>query len=107
MNEYFPKPNFLEVNVDVKLDFSNYVTKADLKNSAGIDTSKFAKKVDLASLKSNVDILDIDKLEDLLSGLISLKIKVNKLDVYRLVPVPVDLSKLNDLVKTMLLKRCT
>ena len=32
-------------------------------NAAGVDTSKFAKKVDLANLKSNVDKLDIDKLK--------------------------------------------
>ena len=42
----------------VELDLYNYATKSDLKNTAGVDTSKFAKKVDLASLKSNVDKLD-------------------------------------------------
>ena len=41
--------------MEVELDLSNYATKADLKNAAGVDTSKFAKKDDLASLKSNVD----------------------------------------------------
>ena len=35
-------------------------TKTDLKNAADVDLSKFAKKVDLANLKSNVDKLDID-----------------------------------------------
>ena len=45
----------------VELDLPNYATKADLKNAAGVDTSKFAKKVDLANLKSDVDKLDIDK----------------------------------------------
>ena len=45
----------------IELDLTNYATKADLKNAAGVDTSKFAKKVDLASVKSNVDKLDIDK----------------------------------------------
>ena len=33
-----------------ELDLSNYVTKADLKNAAGVDTSKFAKNVDLTNL---------------------------------------------------------
>ena len=47
----------------IELDLTNYATKADLKNAAGVDTSKFAKKVDLASVKSNVDKLDIDKLK--------------------------------------------
>ena len=44
--------------VKVELDLSNYATTEDLKNSTGVDESKFAKKVDLADLKSNVDKLD-------------------------------------------------
>ena len=51
------------VNVKVELDLSNYATKADLKNATGVDTLKFAKKVDLASLKSEIDKFDIGKLE--------------------------------------------
>ena len=39
MNEYFPKPNSLEVNVKVELDLSNHVTKTDLKNVTGVDIS--------------------------------------------------------------------
>ena len=42
---------------------SNYATKSDLKSATGINTSKFAKKVDLASLKWDVDKLDIEKVE--------------------------------------------
>ena len=57
----------------VELDLSDYTTKADLKNAAGVDTSKFAKKVDLASLKSNVGKLDIDKLKIVPSNLNNLK----------------------------------
>ena len=37
---------------------------ADLKAAAGVDTSIFTKKVDLAHLNSNVDKLDIDKLKN-------------------------------------------
>ena len=48
-----------------------------IKNISHVDTSSFALKSNLASLKTEVDKLDIDKL----------------------VPVPVDLSKLSDLVK--------
>ena len=47
----------------VKLDSSNYVTKADLEKSTGVDTSKFSKKVDLADLKSDVDKLDTTKIK--------------------------------------------
>ena len=45
--------------VKVQLDLSNYATKTDLKNATGIDTPSFAKKVDLTSLKSNVDKLKL------------------------------------------------
>ena len=69
---------------------SNYATKTDLKNATEIDTSSFAKKVNLASLKSNVDKLDIDKLKNLPTNLSNLKSKVDKLDVDKLLPVPVN-----------------
>ena len=105
MSEYFPKLKSLGANIKVELDLSNYVTKADLKNATGVDTSKFAKKVDLANLKSNVDQLDIDKLKYVKTNLRNVKSKVDKLDVDKLVPVTVDLSKLNDVVKLILLKK--
>ena len=75
MSEYFPKPNFLEANVKVELDLFNYATKADIK-SATVYTLEFARKVDLASLKTEVDRLYIDKLEKVTTGLKSLKSKV-------------------------------
>ena len=62
MNEYFPKPKYLGENVKAELDLYNYTTKADLKNSTGVDTSNFAKNADLPYLKSDVNKLDIDKL---------------------------------------------
>ena len=49
--------------VKVELDLSNYATKADLKTAACVDTSRFARKVDLANLRSNVEKLDIDKIK--------------------------------------------
>ena len=64
MNEYFPEPKSSGQRVKVGLDFSNYATKADFKNAAGVDTLKFSKKVDLANLKSDVDKLSIDKLKN-------------------------------------------
>ena len=89
MSEYFPGPTSLE-KPEVELDLSNYATKTDLKNATEIDTSSFAKKVNLASLKSNVDKLDIDKLKNLPTNLSNLKSKVDKLDVDKLLPVPVN-----------------
>ena len=65
----------------IELNVSNYATKSDLKNATGVDTSKFAKKVDLASLKSSIDKLDIDKLKNVPTSLSNLKSKLDKLDV--------------------------
>ena len=53
---------------------SNYATKADMKKISHVDTSNFELKSNLASLKTEVDKFDIDKL----------------------VPAPVHLSKLSD-----------
>ena len=49
MSEYFPEPKSSGGKMKIELDLSNYATKADLKNAAGVDKSKFAKKVDLAN----------------------------------------------------------
>ena len=60
------------------------------------------KKVDLANLKSN-----LDKLKNVPTNLNNLKSKVDKLNVDKLVPIPVDLSKLSDVVKSdVIKKRC-
>ena len=65
MSEYFPEPKSLG-KMKVELDLSNYVIKTDLKNVTGIDASSFAKKVDLASLKSDVDELVNSKIYQLI-----------------------------------------
>ena len=78
MSQYFSKPyEPLGGDVNVKVDLSNYATKTDIKNISHIGTSSFALKSNLTSLKTEVDKLDIDKL----------------------VPVPVNLSKLSEVVK--------
>ena len=84
MSQYFPKPyEPFGGDINVKVDFSNYATKADLKNATGIDTSERAAKSDLASLKAEIDKLDIDKF----------------------ILVPVDSSKLSDIVKNGAVKK--
>ena len=103
MSEYFPEPKSSGRRVKVILDLSNYATKADLKNAAGVDTSTFAKKVDLAHLK--IDKLDVDQLKNVPTNLSNLNSKVDKLDVVKLVPVSVDLSKLSDIVKNDAVKK--
>ena len=69
-------------NINVKVDLSSYATKTDLKHVTLVDTSTFALQKDLAIWKTEVDDLDIDKL----------------------VPVPVDLSKLSNVVKDNVVK---
>ena len=84
MSQYFPKPyEPFDGDINVEVDLSNYATKADIKNISHVDTSSFALKTNLASLKTEVDKLDIDKLA----------------------PVPVDLSKLSDVVKNDVVKK--
>ena len=51
---------------EIELDLSNYATKSDLENAAGVDISKsdfFSKKSDLANLNLEVNKLDTDKLK--------------------------------------------
>ena len=64
MSEYLPRSKRFRWNVKVELNLSNYATKTDLKNATGADKSKFAKRFDLTSLKSEIDKLDIGKLEN-------------------------------------------
>ena len=69
MSEYCPEQKSSEGRLKVELDLSNYAAEADLKNAIGVYKSKFSKKVDLAHLKSNVDKLDIDELNNVPSNL--------------------------------------
>ena len=63
MSQYYPKPyRNLGGNINVKADLSNYATKPDIKNISHVDTSSFALKTNLASLKTDVNKLVIDKL---------------------------------------------
>ena len=77
MSQYFPKlDEEFGGDINVKVDLSNYATKTDIKNISHVDTSSFALKTNLASLKTEVDKLDTDKLENLLNNLNNLKNKV-------------------------------
>ena len=105
MEEYFPELHSSGRKVKIELHVCNYPTKADLKNGRGVDTSNFAKMVDLANLKSDVDKLDVDKLTNALINLNNLKSKLDKLGVDKLVPVPIGCSKLSDVVKNGVVKK--
>ena len=84
MSQCFPKPfrNF-RANINVKVDLSSYPAKAGIKNISHVDISRFA----------------------LISNLASLKIEEDKLDIDKLVPVPVDLSKISNVVKNYVVKK--
>ena len=78
MSQYFSKPyQPFGGDINVKDDLSNYATKTDIKNIAHVDTPSFALKTHLANLRTEIDKLDIDKL----------------------VPVPIGLSKLSYVLK--------
>ena len=83
MSQYFPTPYETFGGDIVTVDLSNYVTKDDIKNITHVDTSSFALKTNVANLKTEVDKLYIDKLTT----------------------VPVDLSKLSNVVKNDIVKK--
>ena len=84
MSQYFPKPyEPFSGDIDVKVDLSNYATKNDLKNVSHVDVSSFALKLNLASLKTEVDKLHINKLA----------------------PVANDLAKLSNVIKNDVVKK--
>ena len=82
MSQYFPKPSNHKENIKVEVDLSHDVTKANIKNITHINTSNLALKTNLANLKNEVD----------------------KLDIYKLVPIPNDLSQLSNVVKNVVKK---
>ena len=46
--------------ISLELNFSNYVTKSDLKNATGFDTSDFLKRAALASLKLDIETIKLE-----------------------------------------------
>ena len=67
----------------MELDLSSYATKTDFKNVTHVDVSSFASKINLASLKTEID----------------------KLDITKLTPIPDDLAKLSNVVKNDVVKK--
>ena len=65
MGQYFPpyRSSGRKIKVNLDLDLSNYATKTDLKDVTHVDVSSFASKTNLASLKTEVDQIDIDRLK--------------------------------------------
>ena len=65
MIQYFLTPLSHKENIKVEIDLSNYATKKDINDITHVDTSNFALKTNLSSLKTEVNNLDIDKLATL------------------------------------------
>ena len=103
MSQHFPEPyKPFGGDINVKNDLPNYATKKDIKNIWQTDTSSFALKSNLASLKTEVEKLHINELKSLPTNLSNLKSKENKLDIDKLAPVSIDLGKLSNVVKMRL-----
>ena len=83
MSQYFHAYRSSGRNIKVGLDLSSYATKTDLKNVTHVDISSFTSKTNLASLKTEVD----------------------KLDIAKLTPAPDDLAKLSNVVKNDVVKK--
>ena len=84
MSNYFRRRyKRFDGDISVKVDLSNYPTKTDLKNVLHVDVRSFALKSNLASLKTEVDKIDADKLK----------------------AIPVDLAKLINVVKNDVVKK--
>ena len=77
MSQYFPTPSSHKENIKVEIELTNYATKKDINDITHADTSNVALKTNFFSSKTEVDKLGIDKLAT----------------------VPVDLSKLSNVVK--------
>ena len=80
---YYPPYKSSSNNVKVELDLTNYATKTDLKNITHVDVSTYASKTNLATLKTEVDKMDVDKLKT----------------------TPTDLAKLSNVVKNDVVKK--
>ena len=84
MSNYFRRHyKSFDGDISVKVDLSNNATKTDLKNVSRVDVSSFALKTYLASLKTEVDKIDAEKLKT----------------------APVDLAKLSNVVKNDVIKK--
>ena len=84
MSQCFPKPyRSFGGNINVKVDLSNYATKPESKEAREIDASNFSLKPHLAGLKPEVENINVDKLKT----------------------VPVDLSKLSNIVNNDVIKK--
>ena len=80
---YYPPYRSSRNNIKVELNLANYATKDDVKNITHVDVSSFASKTNLATLKTEVDKLDTDKLKT----------------------TPIDLPKLSNVIENDVVKK--
>ena len=104
MSQYFPPYRSHGGDIKVELDLSNYATKTDLKNVRHVDLSSFASKINLASLKTEVDKLDTEKLVPVTNGLAKLS-NVVKNDVVKKTEYNKLVTKVDDIDTTDFVKK--
>ena len=103
---YYPEPgSHIRDKIKLILDLKNYVSKKELEDATGVDTSNLAAENDVITSKTKVGKLDIDKLVNVPSGLSDLESKVDDSDVDKLKTVPIDLEKLSDVVSKKAVKK--
>ena len=102
---YCPEPEIcIRIKINVVLELVKYATKKELGLATGIDTSDLAAKKDFIALKAEVDKLDINKLVNIPISLNNLKTKVDYQDIGKLKTVPVELQKLSDVLDNKVFK---
>ena len=69
---YYPPCRSSRNNIKVELNLANYATKDDVKNITHVDVSSFASNTNLATLRTEVDKIDADKLKTIPNDLAKL-----------------------------------
>ena len=102
---YYPEwDSHIRDKVKVLLGLADYLTKTELEQAIGIDTSDLARKKIFIVSKGEVDKQDINKLTNVPTEFDNLEAKVNDLDIFKLKTVPVHLKKLSDVLDKEVVK---
>ena len=105
MSNYFRRRyKRFDGDISLKIDLSNYATKTDLKHLSHVDVSSFALKSNLASLKTEVDKIDADKLKTVVVDLAKLS-NVVKNDVVKKTEYNKLVTKINNIDTTNFVKK--
>ena len=102
---YYPEPDsHIRDKGKVAFNLSIYSTKKELDHVTDVDTSDLAADKDFVALKTEIDILTINKRVNISTNLNNFETKVDDLNVGKLKAVPVDLNKLSDVADSEFVK---